>query len=61
MRYHFGRRKEHTDMAAKKPPKKSATPKNKQPRKFPPAQKGDYLKPDDAGVLKDGETRVRTK
>ena len=48
-------------MAAKKPPKKSATPKNKQPRKFPPAQKGDYLKPDDAGVLKDGETRVRTK
>jgi hypothetical protein len=40
--------------------KKSATPKNKQPRKFPPAQPGQHtMMPDDATVLKDGETRVR--
>jgi len=39
--------------------KKSATSKSKPPRKFPPAKPGDYLKPDDAAVLKDGETRVR--
>ena len=40
--------------------KKSATPKNKQPRKFPPAKPGEHtMMPDDVAVLKDGETRVR--
>jgi len=39
--------------------KKSATPKNKPPRKYPPAEKGKPMMPDDATVLKGGEMRVR--
>ncbi len=34
--------------------KKSATPKNKQPRKHPPAKKGDWIRPDKATVGKSG-------
>ena len=41
--------------------KKSAMPKNKQPRKFPPAKPGEHMMPDDSTVLKDGETRVRVR
>ena len=39
--------------------KKAAAPENKPPRKYPPAEKGKPIIPDDATVLKDGETRVR--
>jgi len=46
-------------MAAKKPPKKSATPENKEPRKFPPDKRGGYIGVDDAAALNDGETRVK--